>query len=84
LIRNKSIRCGYAADGGVEGLEELVGDAGGDFDAFNEPDAGSPLMTMSPEERLIADFNGTEMTVGPHSTAYLRQHKGSGRSLHNS
>ncbi len=33
----------------------------------------SPLAPMTPEERLIADFRGTGMTVGPHPMAYKRQ-----------
>ena len=33
----------------------------------------SPLKRMTPEERLIADFNGTSMTVGPHPMAYHRK-----------
>jgi error-prone DNA polymerase len=32
----------------------------------------SPLLPMTPEERLIADFRGTGMTVGPHPMAYRR------------
>jgi error-prone DNA polymerase len=28
---------------------------------------------MSPEERLVADFRGTGMTVGPHPMAYHRK-----------
>ena len=32
----------------------------------------SPLATMSVEERLVADFRGTGMTVGPHPMAYHR------------
>jgi len=32
----------------------------------------SPLLRMSPEERLVADFLGTGMTVGPHPLAYHR------------
>jgi error-prone DNA polymerase len=28
--------------------------------------ANSPLQPMTPEERLVADFRGTGMTVGPH------------------
>ena len=34
--------------------------------------AGSPLFPMTIEERLIADFRGTGMTVGPHPLAYHR------------
>jgi error-prone DNA polymerase len=33
----------------------------------------SPLQAMTPEERLVADFNGTGMTVGPHPMGYHRQ-----------
>ena len=35
-------------------------------------DKCSPLAQMTPEERLVADFNGTGMTVGPHPLAYRR------------
>src|SRR5579875_3903770 len=34
--------------------------------------ANSPLPPMSMEERLVADFRGTGMTVGPHPMAYHR------------
>ncbi|HEV2313878.1 MAG TPA: error-prone DNA polymerase [Candidatus Acidoferrales bacterium] len=34
--------------------------------------ADSPLAPMTIEERLIADFRGTGMTVGPHPLAYHR------------
>jgi error-prone DNA polymerase len=33
---------------------------------------GVPLQAMTPEERLVADFRGTGMTVGPHPMAYRR------------
>lgn len=33
----------------------------------------SPLQHMTAEERLVADFNGTGMTVGPHPMGYHRQ-----------
>jgi error-prone DNA polymerase len=33
----------------------------------------SPLVVMTPEERLVADFNGTGMTIGPHPMAYRRE-----------
>ena len=38
------------------------------------PDLQSPLMKMNDEERLVADFRGTGMTVGPHPMAYHRSH----------
>ena len=41
-----------------------------EFPAEAEP---SPLAAMDPEERLIADFRGTGVTVGPHPMAYKRQ-----------
>ncbi len=37
-----------------------------------EHDNKSPLKIMSAEERLVADFRGTGMTVGPHPMAYHR------------
>jgi len=33
----------------------------------------SPLKPMTPEERLVADFHGTGMTVGPHPMGYHRK-----------
>jgi error-prone DNA polymerase len=33
----------------------------------------SPLRQMSDEERLVADFHGSEMTAGPHPMQYCRQ-----------
>jgi len=33
----------------------------------------SPLEKMTAEERLIADFGGTGMTLGPHPMAYCRE-----------
>jgi error-prone DNA polymerase len=36
-------------------------------------DGPSPLNIMTPEERLIADFGGTGMTLGPHPMAYCRE-----------
>ncbi|MGB9121159.1 MAG: OB-fold nucleic acid binding domain-containing protein, partial [Candidatus Angelobacter sp.] len=37
-----------------------------------ETDAASPLRKMEIEERLVADYQGTGMTVGPHPMAYQR------------
>jgi len=33
----------------------------------------SPLAAMTSEERLVADFRGTGLTIGPHPMAYKRQ-----------
>jgi len=38
-----------------------------------EQDKASPLKRMDIEERLVADFHGTGMTVGPHPMAYRRK-----------
>ncbi|MGO9209768.1 MAG: DNA polymerase III subunit alpha [Terriglobales bacterium] len=38
-----------------------------------EPDTASPLAAMSDEERLVADFRGTGLTLGPHPMAYRRR-----------
>src|SRR5580700_868907 len=42
------------------------------LDQQSEPDSSSPLQPMTNEERLVADFNGTGLTVGPHPMAYRR------------
>lgn len=43
------------------------------FEGCVEQDQTSPLKQMDTEERLIADYHGTGMTVGPHPMAYRRQ-----------
>jgi error-prone DNA polymerase len=43
------------------------------FEGIVEQDKPSPLKRMDIEERLVADFHGTGMTVGPHPMAYRRQ-----------
>jgi error-prone DNA polymerase len=53
-------------------VERAVRHSGPLLDELSEPDANSPLRPMDPEERLIADFRGTGMTVGPHPMAYHR------------
>src|SRR5207253_7573323 len=42
------------------------------LERIEEPDRSSPLSQMTSEERLLADFHGTGMTVGPHPMAYYR------------
>jgi error-prone DNA polymerase len=41
-----------------------------------EADRKSPLQMMTNEERLVADFRGTGMTVGPHPMSYHRARMG--------
>jgi error-prone DNA polymerase len=37
------------------------------------PNPGSPLRPMSASERLMADYSGTSLTIGPHPLALRRQ-----------
>jgi DNA polymerase III alpha subunit len=53
-------------------VEHAVRFAGPLLDAIPESDTASPLAPMTPEERLVADFHGTGLTVGPHPMAYRR------------
>ena len=53
-------------------VERAVRLAGPLLDGLSETDAASPLRPMNSEERLVADFHGTGMTVGPHPMAYHR------------
>ena len=39
----------------------------------SEPRGSSPLRRMSPAERLMADYAGTSLTIGPHPLALRRQ-----------
>jgi error-prone DNA polymerase len=41
-------------------------------ESLGPPAGSSPLLAMTSEERLVADFRGTGMTVGPHPLAYHR------------
>ena len=43
-----------------------------DMPEDDEPEHASPLAPMTAEERLVADFRDTGMTVGPHPLAYHR------------
>jgi len=53
-------------------VERAVRLSGPLLDSLPEPDTGSPLRPMNAEDRLVADFRGTGMTVGPHPMAYHR------------
>jgi error-prone DNA polymerase len=37
-----------------------------------DPDSSSPLRPMTPPERLMADYAGTSLTIGPHPLALRR------------
>jgi len=53
-------------------VERACRRAGPLLETIPEPARGSPLAQMTAEERLVADFHGTGMTVGPHPMAYYR------------
>ncbi len=53
-------------------VERAVRGSGPLLEKLPEPDSPSPLQPMNHEERLIADFHGTGLTVGPHPMAYRR------------
>jgi len=53
-------------------VERAVRASGPLLEQNAEPDERSPLDPMNIEERLVADFHGTGLTVGPHPMAYRR------------
>src|SRR5208337_21070 len=53
-------------------VERAVRGSGPLLENLPEPDLPSPLQPMNHEERLVADFHGTGLTVGPHPLAYRR------------
>ncbi|MFZ0795550.1 MAG: hypothetical protein WAM65_17425 [Candidatus Korobacteraceae bacterium] len=53
-------------------MERAARFAGPLLESIPENDEASPLAQMTPEERLVADFHGTGLTVGPHPMAYRR------------
>jgi error-prone DNA polymerase len=54
-------------------VERAVRHCGPLVDELAEPDSKSPLNPMDQEERLVADFRGTGLTIGPHAMAYHRE-----------
>jgi error-prone DNA polymerase len=53
-------------------VERAVRFSGPLLEQSAEADSHSPLAMMTDEERLVADFRGTGLTVGPHPMAYRR------------
>jgi error-prone DNA polymerase len=53
-------------------VESAVRASGPLLEELPEIDSPSPLQPMNHEERLVADFRGTGMTVGPHPVAHRR------------
>jgi error-prone DNA polymerase len=53
-------------------VERASRHAGPLLEGIHESDHSSPLAMMTREERLVADYRGTGLTVGPHPMAYHR------------
>ncbi|MEO5935731.1 MAG: error-prone DNA polymerase [Terriglobales bacterium] len=53
-------------------VDRVAQPAGTLLESLPEADLTSPLAQMTTEERLVADFHGTGLTVGPHPMAYRR------------
>ena len=53
-------------------VERAARFAGPLLESIPESDTASPLAQMTAEERLVADFHGTGLTLGPHPLAYRR------------
>ncbi len=54
-------------------VERAVRGSGPLLEKLPEDNSPSPLQPMNHEERLVADFCGTGLTVGPHPMAYRRE-----------
>jgi error-prone DNA polymerase len=54
-------------------VERAVRWSGPLLDELPEMDGESPLVAMTDEERLVADFRATGLTVGPHPMQYRRE-----------
>jgi error-prone DNA polymerase len=54
-------------------IEKAARRVGPLLENVTEADEASPLYRMDVEERLVADYHGTGMTVGPHPMAYRRK-----------
>lgn len=54
-------------------VERAIRRPGPLLETIAERDASSPLAQMNDEERLVADFRGTGLTIGPHPMTYHRE-----------
>ena len=63
-------------------VEKLFRPAGPLLEQIDEVEEASPLPAMSVEERLIADYSGTGLTLGDHPLALKRKELGSSGVVH--
>ena len=61
---DRNIECADAASESTNRTSKLP--------TFRSSDPRSPLTPMTPNERLIADYDGTSLTIGPHPMALCR------------
>jgi error-prone DNA polymerase len=54
-------------------VERAARPAGPLLDSLPDDSQESPLQRMTDEERLVSDFRGSGLTVGPHPMAYCRK-----------
>jgi error-prone DNA polymerase len=76
FTRNSVLGTGYSKLHRRDALwqvERAVRRSGPLLENLPEPDLPSPLQPMNHEERLVADFHGTGLTVGPHPMSYRRE-----------
>ena len=69
---------GYDRRGGLWQVEKAVKKEGALFKksgarSQQSGDDASPLPTMTPVERVVADYQGTGLTVGPHPMSFRRR-----------
>lgn len=72
LYGEKNVRGHFHRRDALWQVERAVRGAGPLLDELPESDTPSPLKSMTHEERLVADFRGTGLTVGPHPMQYRR------------
>lgn len=63
---------GYDRRSALWQIERAARPAGELFEQQDEPQPPSPLLPMTSVERVVADYAGTGMTIGPHPMALRR------------
>jgi error-prone DNA polymerase len=63
---------GFDRRGALWQIERAIRPAGELFERAGDDDDASPLKPMTPAERVVADYAGTSLTIGPHPMALRR------------
>ena len=64
---------GYDRRAALWQIEKAVRKEGALFKASGEKPDASPLPTMTSVERVVADYEGTGLTIGPHPMSFRRR-----------